>query len=200
MALRLSIAAAALATALAALAIGPLPAGAYSAAPAGPAWTQGGNPTPGQSEIGSWTTITIREASAYCAALPDRAYQIDCLSERLGYIASQIPGNGPYRETKWALDDAAKKLALTAEKYRDPGRAPKRFRSAASARMTQTSTRPILPVRAAAAAAAVAAAQSVIAETQTALLRSSDANPAIAAQVQEIAAAVGSNKFLLRSA
>ncbi len=110
-----------------------------------------------------------------------------------------MDGSGAYAETRAALARASRDLAAMARRYRDTSRTAKVFATPPGAARPQRSTRPVVPVRPDARAESVAAARAIIAETETVLLRSSEANPSVGPQIQLISAAVGSNKALLRS-
>ena len=159
----------------------------------------GGNPVPGDAPLGTWAAQTLQKAAAYCDALPDDSYQIDCISERLSYVAKQIRTDKRYVETSEVLEYASRSLADTARQYRDTSRGPKNFRTADGYAEPQTSTRPLRPISPERATDAVAAARAILTEAETVLLRSSDTDPGVTDQVKQIAAAVGSNKLLLRS-
>ncbi len=156
----------------------------------------GQTPVWGGSAYGYKVATWIADASNFCASV-DRSYQIDCLAERFETIAASIPANSAYAPQKQALQSAARRMTAVADKYWDRNGARKTYRTAGP--RPQSSTRPLRPIAAAAAPAALAAARAIVAETQTVLLRSSAGQPGEAAQIEQIAAAVGSNKILLRS-
>jgi hypothetical protein len=139
----------------------------------------------------------LTDATAFCAGLKDEAYRIDCLAERLAFIAKAMPQQGPYAESRKAIEAASKKLKAVAAKYADPSKPRNKY--AAGGRRPQTGTRPLTPIRPEAAAAANREAILIIAEAETVLLRSSATEVAQSPQIQRIAAAIGSNKVLLRS-
>ncbi|MCR8723313.1 hypothetical protein [Frigidibacter sp. ROC022] len=147
--------------------------------------------------IGNAVYKAVTEAAAFCAALPDETYQIDCLSERLNTIYRSMPSNTPYDETKAALKSAAAQLKAVVDANRDGDKSGKTFATASGDQKTTRRIRPVAPAR---KAAAVAQAVAIIEETQTVLLRSSATSPEAKPQIERIAAAVGSNKVLLRSA
>lgn len=153
---------------------------------------------PGWRDPGPRAAQALRDATAFCAGLKDHAYRIDCLSERLEFIAKAMPQQGPYADSRKAIEAAAKKLKSVAAKYGDP-RQP-RNRYAAGGKRPQTTSRPLTPIRPDAAVAANREAILIIAEAETILLRSSATQVVQGPQIQKIAAAVGSNKVLLRSA
>jgi hypothetical protein len=149
-------------------------------------------------DLGPRVVQALADAQAFCGSLRDTSYRIDCLAERLDHIAGLMPLNGPYVETRQTLLAAAKKLRGVGATYADPSRPALRVKAGGS--RPQSTSRPIVPIRPNAAAAANRAASAILTETETILLRSSAGNPEVAQQVRSIAAAVGSNKVLLRSA
>jgi hypothetical protein len=139
----------------------------------------------------------LEDATSFCQAILDEAYHVDCLAERLDFIADHLPQNGPYAEARKVIDGAATDLRAVARTYGDRGKPAVKVSSGGS--RPQTTARPLTPVRAEDVAVAKAEATRIIEEAETVLLRSSDTNVAVAQQVRSIAAAVGSNKVLLRS-
>ena len=168
--------------------------------------TQGGGATtPAVPPVGSGVDIgpsvsrALLDAAGFCAALPDNAYQVDCLAERLAAIAASMPSTGPYAESKAALESASAQLRSLVVQNADAGKPRRRYSTPTAAR-PQSSSRPLTAVSAAALPAVQTAAVAIIAQTETVLLRSSETQVAQAAEIRQIAAAVGSNKVLLRSA
>lgn len=154
----------------------------------------------GSAAVGQAVYRALTAASAFCAALPDDTYQIDCLSDQLAKIYRSMPETGPYAETRAALQSAAAQLRAVVEANRDGSRtAGKSFATASGDSRTSRRLQPVAPAR---KAAAVAEAVAIIEQTQTVLLRSSEtvASAEARPQIERIAAAVGSNKVLLRSA
>lgn len=124
-------------------------------------------------------------------------YRVDCLSERLGVIAAEIPQDSDYEEVQDALRSASNELRALARSQRDrdlpSGRAS---RSGASPVVT---TRPLTPVKSQSLDQVNTQAQAILQETENVLLRSAGNSQEKLAQYQQIASAVGSNKVLLRS-
>lgn len=139
----------------------------------------------------------LQDARRFCAAVPDPAYQIDCLSERLQAAAESLRGDPELEPARQALLQAAADLQRTVAKYREPAKPPIRA-SRGGAKPIRTS-RPIVPVREQDLATAKAEALNILEETETVLLRAADRSSERALSFQTIAAAVGSNKVLLRS-
>jgi hypothetical protein len=143
---------------------------------------------------GQRVAAALEAATRFCAALPDASYRIDCLADRLSTVAASMPSTGPYAASRKAIADAGRKLGATARKYADASNPRNRY----AAGDTRTG-RPLTPVRPDAAAAANREATAIVAEAETVLLRSGATQPAAAAQIERIAAALASNKVLLRS-
>jgi hypothetical protein len=134
----------------------------------------------------------LGEGREFCATV-QRAYQIDCIADRFQALAEQLPRKGDYRDIRQGLRSASRDLNKVARSYAQPG-APKARFKAGSIR-----TGRLTPVNPPARAAAEAQAAAVINTLQTVLLRSGEKDRAEQVLYQEISAAVGSNKLLLRS-
>lgn len=124
-------------------------------------------------------------------------YRVDCLAERLGVIAAEIPRDSDYEEVQKVLQSASDELRSLARSQRDSnlptGRAS---RSGTSPLVT---TRPLTPVKSQSLSQVNAQAQAILDETESVLLRSAGNSQEKLVQYQQIATAVGSNKVLLRS-
>lgn len=147
---------------------------------------------------GAYYVKLLDEAQAFCAAMPDPAYRLDCISERLNYVAWKMPKTGPYADSRRALEAASQKLERTARRYGDGTKPANNFSSQGA--VPQSTERPLRAIRPNLQAAAALQARAILAEATTVLLRSSAQTPEIKPQIAAIAAAVGSNKVLLRSA
>lgn len=154
-------------------------------------------PPPGEAGGAGAAVQALNDARAFCGAL-DVAYRIDCLAERFAAIAAALPATGVDAAAKAALQAGAVKLRAVARANADPAQ-PRRNFAAPSMPRPQATTRPLTPVAPDRQAAAAAQAEAVLEETATLLLRSSETQPQVAVQVRSIAAAVESNKVLLRS-
>ena len=172
------------------------------AAPPDP--TPPGREPPG--ETGAATTAqvvaSLQQAPRYCGWLRNDGkgeFVIDCLAERLENVNRRMSGLQGYGAVRGVLDDTARQLNDIARANRAAGQRPTRFRTTeADGTVTRTDRR-LVPVDAARQEAAVAQALAVIEEAETRLLRSAESPAARGAQFQRIAAAMGSNKVLLRS-
>lgn len=145
------------------------------------------------------TVSDINAAIAFCSALSQDAYTVDCLSDQFEKVARTLPKTGDYADARQALMTAASKLhALSGQYYdRKMGRGYARSSGAGGA----SSTRPLTPVRPEALPEVKRKAAAIVAEAQTVLLRSAESSQRRKAHYEQIAAAVGSaNKVLLRSA
>lgn len=158
-------------------------------------------PPPGGSgvDVGPGVAQALTAINSFCAGIGDATYRVDCLAERMEEVARTMPTTGPYADSRAALLDAADRLRTLAAENADPVKGRKTFATVGT-EQRQRNARPINPVAEARLAAVQAEALAILSETQTVLLRSSASQTASTAQIQQIAAAVGSNKVLLRSA
>lgn len=141
---------------------------------------------------------SLTTATRFCASLPQDAYRVDCLSERLEAAARALPQTGDYAEARDTLLTASRKLNRLARDNAAPDLP--RIRASAGGDTAITTTRPLVPVNPARQAEINAQAAAVIDEAATVLLRSSDRPDEMAAHYRRISVAVDSNKVLLRSA
>jgi hypothetical protein len=155
-------------------------------------------PTPRAAAPGPLIVQSLRDGAAFCSRLPDPTYQVDCLADYFDWVQGRWAHVGAYGDALDTLAVTAARLKQVRDRFADPARRGGRsFATAGGGPETHRAIRPVAP--AASAAAARAAAQ-VIAEAETVLLRSARGQPAeVAGQIRLIAAAVGSNKVLLRS-
>lgn len=139
----------------------------------------------------------LNSGQAFCASLADDAYAIDCLAERMEAAAAAMPDTGEYADARAALLQGAARLNALAVNNADPvlPRATARTSGADGVR----TSRPLVPVRKEKLAEVAVQAQQIVDETETLLLRSSEASAARKVHYTQIATAVGSNKVLLRS-
>lgn len=150
----------------------------------------------GDKEAGRQAAQALSDAGAFCAAVP-QAYAVDCLSERLDAAAKALPDIPAYADSKAALASASQQIAALARQNAS-GQAKQRFTAPSMARPV-TSARPLTPVAPARQAAVARQAEAILEETRTVLIRSSREQRAVAPEIRLIAAAVDSNKVLLRS-
>ena len=149
-------------------------------------------------EITTEIVVQISQIGQICDAVDD-AYQVSCFSRMYRELAEDLSSRGDYAETKEILLDTADKLDRIVRKDRD------RSKPAVRATLTtptgaEKTTPPIVAVTPDAVQTARAEAAEVMAEAETVLLRSASSDSKRAIHYQRIAAAVGSNKVLLRSA
>ncbi len=138
----------------------------------------------------------LNRAGQLCAAAP-REYRLDCVILHLRRSAQAIPQYGTLGEAREILDETADRLNTILKANQDTARPPIRLQTRDSA--LEPVTPRLRAVKAEAVAQVNRQAARVLAEAETRLLRSaSKAGPA-ATQFTRIAAAVGSNKVLLRS-
>ena len=139
----------------------------------------------------------LQASVAFCKAISKREYLVDCLAERIGAVADKMPAYGDLSEMRAALMTASRKLGAVAVKYRSPSLPPVRMQMGGAHPIT--TTRPLRPVAPENLDAAFAAAATILAETETVLLRSAAQSQDRALDFQQVAAVIGSTKVLLRS-
>jgi hypothetical protein len=140
---------------------------------------------------------TLAAAKAFCGATGDSALQVDCLSERLEAAADGIPEDTDYDEVRSVLKDTSGRLKRLARQNRDPER--NRVTVSSAADPAERTARPLTPVRASVQAAVNLEATRILEEAATVLLRSAETARERQTQYAQIAAAIDSNKVLLRS-
>jgi len=143
----------------------------------------------------------LQDGARFCGSLPQQAYRVDCLSERLAAVAAAMPAQGDYAEAQAVLEQTAARLAALARA--NPAADLPRVtasRPATSQSSAIATTRPLTPVAQEALADVNAQATAILAEAETLLLRSSSLSDERRVAYQEIATAVGSGIVLLRSA
>ena len=139
----------------------------------------------------------INSATGYCQLIQPSAYTVDCLSERLGELATLLEGQPEFAEVQIVLSTTSAKLHQIARNNGSGTRPAAKF--SAPGRIPVTTTRHLIPVDDARLATAVLQAIDVIDQAQTLLLRSAETSGSRSVQFQRIATAIGSNKVLLRS-
>lgn len=140
----------------------------------------------------------IQQIGDICEASPEE-YQIGCYAAMYRELAAEIPANGEYDEVKEILEDTARDLTALTRANRDKTKPRVRVSATKSSGQTVT-TPPITPVKPETIVPLRQAAVNVLEEAETKLLRSASSDAKRAIHYQKIAAAVGSNKVLLRSA
>lgn len=140
----------------------------------------------------------LRGALATCGPSQlELRYRIDCIRFYFMQLAHELPETGDYAPLQQALAEGAAKLDAIVRRDLDPG-APA-LRPRVGGRPAAPRTAPIRAVSPAAEARAAREAAAVIEETATILLRSAENSQRRMAHFQQIAAAIGSTKVLLRS-
>lgn len=146
------------------------------------------------------TTLIInmfRDNEEICEFMSDE-YRVSCFAVTYRQMAQEIPANGDYAEAREVLLDTARKLDALVRSNLD------RQKPALSARVRRDGgasvpTPPIRAVQAPRVAELNRQASNIVEEAETVLLRSASSDARRAIHYQRIAAAVGSNKVLLRS-
>ncbi|NDR59027.1 hypothetical protein FPS10_21800 [Pseudoruegeria sp. M32A2M] len=139
---------------------------------------------------------SISAAVSFCEALP-KAYLVDCMGERLDWIATTLPAGTANDEIRKVLDDASRKIEKVARENRD--RSQPRIRVKTPGPNPVSTSRPLIAVKPEAQAAAVAETAAILEEASALLLRSSSRSQEHAEHYRTIAAALDSSALLLRS-
>lgn len=139
----------------------------------------------------------LNQIQQICEFMGDE-YKLSCIASTYRQLAEDVPANGDYAETREVLLDTARKLDTLLRNNLD------RQKPALQARIrTETGqsvpTPPMRAVQASRAPQLNQQASNIVAEAETVLLRSASSDATRAIHFQRIAAAVGSNKVLLRS-
>lgn len=139
----------------------------------------------------------LAQIQQICEFMGDE-YRVSCFASTYRDLADEIPANGDYKEAREVLLDTARKLDSLTRRNLD------RSKPALSARIKTDNgqsvpTSPMRAVRQPQAAELNRQASDIVAEAETILLRSASSDATRAIHYQRIAAAVGSNKVLLRS-
>ncbi|PRY72468.1 hypothetical protein [Marivita geojedonensis] len=139
----------------------------------------------------------LNQIQQICEFMGDE-YRIACFAVNYRALAERIPARGDYAEAREVLLDTARKLDNLVRSNLD------RQKPALSARIrTETGqsvpTPPMRAVQQPRVPQLNRQAASIVEEAETILLRSASSDAARAIHYQRIAAAVGSNKVLLRS-
>jgi hypothetical protein len=138
----------------------------------------------------------LDEVNRYCDWFEPR-YRIDCIADQYAQIVRGLSADPAYDPLRTALNDGARRLERVVAGNRAAGAStdPARFDAR---NPTVRASRALRPT--ATGAVARRAASAVIGETATVLLRAAAAGDQRRAPFQRIAAAIESNKVLLRSA
>lgn len=139
-------------------------------------------------------TNNISAVRNECAKYDPR-YRIDCLRQGLTEVARRIPERGDYSDARRIIAQTAAKLGEVQNKYADNA-APEQT-SEGNARFPAKRT--YKAVKQEKLAVAMEEATKIIEEAETQLLRAAENSEKRSAHYQEIAAAIGSTKVLLRS-
>ncbi|NNE52600.1 MAG: hypothetical protein HKN30_09385 [Sulfitobacter sp.] len=140
----------------------------------------------------------IEQIKDICMATSSE-YQIDCFATLYSELAKDIPATGDYADAKEIIEDAARDLRSLSSQNRDRSKPAVRATLTTETGATVT-TPPITAVRPETVPSLKLEAANILEEAETKLLRSASSDAKRAIHYQRIAAAVGSNKVLLRSA
>lgn len=143
----------------------------------------------------------IAAAQKFCAELGNDSYKVDCLAERIGKVADDIPRGTDYDEVRNILKDTSTQLESLARQNRDPSQARGRATQPATDTTPEvTTSRPLTPVAPQSLPQVNQQASAILSNTETLLLRSASGSESKTQQYSRIAEAIGSSKVLLRSA
>ncbi|MCF3641086.1 hypothetical protein LXM94_14010 [Rhizobium sp. TRM95111] len=138
--------------------------------------------------------LNLRAVREECSRY-DPIYRLDCVQQGFEEVARRMP-QGDYREARQIIFRAAAQLDSVVARNAD--RSVPRQRSVPNRRFKQKKT--YTAVKRQNLRQAMQQAERVVAEAETRLLRSAENSEKRYSHYQQIAAAVGSNKVLLRSA
>lgn len=159
-----------------------------------------GNPvgTPGGTGVSPISGVlnALEVSNSACNAVPDE-YVIDCMINYLREALAATPGDEVYAGMRQTLEDTIAKLEALVRENRDQSKPAIRVRTR-SAGVTKSS-QPLRAIKTESVPQAKAAATAILAEAETKLLRSSEAQSGARLQYARVAQAIGSNKVLLRS-
>ena len=147
------------------------------------------------------TTAVVADftaAIAFCDGIDGSEYTVDCLSERLSFIAGKLPETGDFAEMRGVIANASQQLGAIAGQNPSTN-LPSRVLSSGGATPI-TTTRPLRAVATETLAANLAAADAIIAQAEVTLLRSTSNSEERSLSYQQVAAVVGRSRVLLRSA
>ena len=155
-----------------------------------------GPPVPATEAQTTQIVRQLGQIQQICEFMGDE-YRIACFAQTYRQLAEDIPANGDYAESREVLLETARKLDNLVRNNID------RSKPALQARIDtdrgQVQTPPMRAVQAPRAPQLNRQASNIVEEAETQLLRSASSDASRAIHYQRIAAAVGSNKVLLRS-
>lgn len=159
-----------------------------------------GDASPGSGAAPASTAsivASLNAATSFCAKAGSDGYAVDCIAERLEVLSNSLKGQDGFEEIHAILEKTSNDLHDIARANRSKTVRPAHI--ALSDDAATVTSRRLIAVDEARADHAVAQAIEVIGEAETLLLRSAERSNERALQYQQIAAALGSNKVLLRS-
>lgn len=138
----------------------------------------------------------LNQIQRICEFMGDE-YRIACFATTYRQLADDIPANGDYADSREVLLDTARKLDNLVRSNLDRSKPALRARTDTPSGQVQTP--PMRAIEAPSAPQLNRQASAIVEEAETVLLRSASSDAARSIHYQRIAAAVGSNKVLLRS-
>lgn len=139
--------------------------------------------------------VAIEAGGGFCAQVPEE-YLVSCIAQSLRTTAAAMPTAGDYGESRKILLESARKLEKIVTDNKDTSKPAVSITSKRGKKKIKLDR--VTPIKPEKAKVAKSQAVAVLAEAETRLLRSPD-NSQKSLAYQKIAAAVDSNKILLRS-
>ncbi len=162
----------------------------------GPDSSGGGSPPVRDATTGA-ITESIGQINTLCELFP-REVEISCIADRYRTLARQLPASGDYAPVREVLEAGAAQLDRIARANAAPN-PPRRYMVNRPGLAAPVQTAPLVAIAPARLRSAESAARDVIDQMETVLLRSAENSRRRAVHFQDIAAAIDSNKVLLRS-
>lgn len=138
-------------------------------------------------------STALKAGAAACGAISEREYVIGCLAVQYAQVAALLPVEGDYAPVKSSITTAAVQMQTLTSTNRSSTKDPVRIGGAGRAPGR------VIPVDSDSLTAVGFQASQVVSETQTVLLRSTDASAQRQLQYQQIAEAMDTGALLLRS-
>lgn len=140
--------------------------------------------------------LQLEQGADLCGKIPE-AYRIDCLSLYYRETAKKLASRGDYGEARTVLLDTANQLDALVQSNRDSTKPRIHVKEKPNGRKLHK--RALTPVKPQSVASVKRQAIPILEEASTKLLRSASSSSIKSVHYQRIAAAVSSNKVLLRS-
>jgi len=155
-----------------------------------------GPPVPASEAQTTQIVNQLNQIQQICEFMGDE-YRIACFAQTYRQLAEEVPANGDYAESREVLLETARELDSLVRSNLD--RAKPALRARINTDQGQVQTPPMRAVQEPRATQLNRQASNIVEEAETQLLRSASSDATRGIHYQRIAAAVGSNKVLLRS-